>query len=107
MTEERTQWVEEWVADNEVKTLEECKAWKECTSVLGSPVIGIKVHVGGGCPSCKFSHDRPITGHSCGEVSARIRLVLFYVVKISVCRLHSGEGLSIAERVKSEYAGTL
>src|SRR5579859_770294 len=65
MTEERTQWVEEWLADNEVKTLEECKAWKECTSVLGSPVIGIKVHVGSGCPSCKFSHDRPreVTAH--------------------------------------------
>ena len=68
-----------------------------------------------GCILCIFDFGtgpvwfwkRPITGHSCGEVSARIRLVLFYVVKISVCRLHSGEGLSIAERVKSEYAGTL
>ena len=65
MTEGRTQWLEEWLADNDVKTLEECKAWKESTSELRSPVIGIKVHVGTGCPACKFSHDRPreVTAH--------------------------------------------
>src|SRR5579859_1541767 len=65
MTEERTQWVEEWLADNEVKTLKECKAWKESASVLRRPVIGIKVYAGSGCTTCKFSHDRPreVTAH--------------------------------------------
>jgi hypothetical protein len=65
MTEERTQWLEEWLADNEVKTFNDCKAWKESASVLRSPVLGIKVHVGSGCPSCQFSHDRPreVTKH--------------------------------------------
>src|SRR5579859_6321595 len=65
MTEERTQWLEEWLADNDVKTVEECKAWKESISVLGSPVIGIKAHAGSGCTTCKFSHNRPreVTAH--------------------------------------------
>jgi hypothetical protein len=65
MTEERTQWLEGWLADNAVKTLEECEVWKESVSVLRSPVIGLEVHVGSGCPSCKFSHDRPweVTAH--------------------------------------------
>jgi hypothetical protein len=65
MTEERTQWLEEWLADNEVKTLGQCQAWKESVPELRSPVVGIKVHVGTGCPSCKFSHDRPreVTKH--------------------------------------------
>jgi hypothetical protein len=65
MIEERTQWLEEWLADNKVKTVEECGTWKESASMLRSPVIGIKVHVGIGCPSCKFSHDRPweVTAH--------------------------------------------
>jgi len=58
MTEERSQWLEEWIADNEVKTLEQCETWKESISVLRCPVIGIKVHVGSGCPTCKFSHYR-------------------------------------------------
>jgi len=65
MTEERAQWLEEWIADNEVKTLEDCETWKDSTSVLRAPVIGIKVHVGSGCPSCKFSHyrAREVTAH--------------------------------------------
>jgi hypothetical protein len=59
--------------------------------------------------SSNKSSDRndPITGPICGEVSARIRLVLFCVGKIGVFGPHSGEGPPIAERVKSEYAGTL
>jgi len=65
MTEERTHWLEEWIADNGVKTLEECEAWKDSTSVLRTPVIGIQVHVGSGCPICKFSHYRQweVTAH--------------------------------------------
>jgi hypothetical protein len=65
MTEERTQWLEEWTGDNEVKTLEESEAWKESVSVLRCPVIGIKVLVGSGCATCKFSHyrAREVTSH--------------------------------------------
>ena len=65
MTEGRTQWLEEWIADNGVKTLEECQAWKESFSVLRIPVIGIKVYVGSGCTTCKYSSDRArkVTAH--------------------------------------------
>jgi len=65
MTEERTQWLDEWNADNDSKTLEECETWKESVALLRCPVIGVKVHVGSGCPGCKFSHDRPweVTEH--------------------------------------------
>jgi hypothetical protein len=65
MTEERTQWLDEWLTDNEVKTLVECKVWKESTSELQSPIIGIKVHIGTACQTCKFSHDRAreVTAH--------------------------------------------
>jgi hypothetical protein len=50
--------LEEWLADNEVKTLEECKTWKKSVPVLQSPVIGIKVYSGSGCTGCRFSHER-------------------------------------------------
>src|ERR1700685_1405888 len=65
MTDERTQWLAEWNADNDVKTLEECETWKEAVSLLRCPVIGVKVHVGSGCPGCKFSHyrAREVTAH--------------------------------------------
>jgi hypothetical protein len=65
MTEGRTQWLEEWLADNQVKSLGLCQAWKESTTELRTAVIGIEVHVGTGCPTCKFSHDRPreVTKH--------------------------------------------
>jgi hypothetical protein len=65
MTEERTQWLEEWIADNDVKTLKECETWKESVSVLRCPVIGIKVYDGSSCPACKFSHyrAREVTAH--------------------------------------------
>ena len=69
MTEERTQWLEEWIADNGVKTLEECEAWKDSTSVLRTPVISIKVHIGSACATCKFSHyrHREVTAHMARE----------------------------------------
>ena len=65
MTEGQTQWLEEWLADNEVKTLEECQAWKESSSMLQIPVIGIEVYVGSGCTTCKYSSDRlrKVTAH--------------------------------------------
>src|SRR5271154_4066901 len=65
MTEGRTQWLEEWLAGNEVKTLEECQAWKESSSVRRSPMIGIKVYAGSGYTTCKFSNDRvrKVTAH--------------------------------------------
>jgi hypothetical protein len=65
MTEERTQWLEEWNAENDVKTVEECETWKESVSVLRCPVFGVKVHDGKGCPGCKFGHDRlrEVTAH--------------------------------------------
>ena len=52
-------------ADNEVKTLEECQAWKESSSMLRIPVIGIKVYAGSGCMTCKYSSDRlrKVTAH--------------------------------------------
>ena len=53
-----------------------------------------------------FERD-PITGLNSGEVSVRILLVLFCVPKRGVFWPHSGEGLPIAERVKSEYSSTL
>lgn len=44
--------------ENEVKTLVECKAWKESIPVLHSEVIGIKTLGGSGCTACNFAHDR-------------------------------------------------
>ena len=49
----------------------------------------------------------PISGLYCGDLSARILLVLFCVCFTGVFGPHSGEGLPIAERVKSEYSGIL
>jgi hypothetical protein len=50
--------LEEWLGDNEVKTLAECKAWKESVPILDSPVMGIKVYSGSGCTTCRFSQER-------------------------------------------------
>ena len=52
------------------------------------------------CVECKYA--LPITGPTCGEVSARRALVLFCVRKSGPFRPHSGEGPPIAERVKME-----
>jgi hypothetical protein len=51
-------WLEEWLADNEVKTLAECIAWKETVPILNTRVQGIKVCDGSGCTSCRFSQER-------------------------------------------------
>jgi len=50
--------LEEWLIDNEVKTLAECKAWKESMPILDTPVMGIKVYSGSGCTRCRFSQER-------------------------------------------------
>ena len=50
--------MEEWFEENEVKSLQECKDWREATNFLDSAVIGIKTLKGYGCPDCNFAHDR-------------------------------------------------
>jgi hypothetical protein len=57
--------LEEWLEDNEVKTLDDCKTWKASIPVLQSAVIGIKTLTGSGCTACNFSHERKraVTGH--------------------------------------------
>ena len=52
------QWLQEWLQENEVKTLSECRDWKENTEILQTAVIGIKTIEGYGCPDCKYAHDR-------------------------------------------------
>ena len=57
--------MEEWLDENEVKTLDDCKTWKASIPVLQSAVIGIKTLPGSGCTTCNFSHERKreVTGH--------------------------------------------
>jgi hypothetical protein len=50
--------LEEWLRENEVKTLADCKMWKDSIPVLRSAIIGIKTLGGAGCTDCKFSHER-------------------------------------------------
>jgi hypothetical protein len=50
--------MDEWLADNEVKTLEECRVWKENMPLLNGAVIGIPLKPGYGCPDCFFSQER-------------------------------------------------
>jgi hypothetical protein len=58
-------WLEEWLTDNPVKTLTECKRWKEYVVLLEQPVEGIIMVDGFGCPDCKYAHDRKrdVVGH--------------------------------------------
>jgi uncharacterized C2H2 Zn-finger protein len=51
-------WLHEWLGDNPVKTLAECKQWKEYTVLLEQPIEGIMIVDGFGCPDCKYAHDR-------------------------------------------------
>jgi hypothetical protein len=44
--------------DNDVKTLNDCQAWKDSMPVLGSAVMGIRTLSGTGCTNCNFSHER-------------------------------------------------
>jgi len=64
-------WLEGWLDDNEVKTVAECKAWKDSMPILDTPVMGIKVYNGGGCTNCRFSHERKreVVSHMSGEHS--------------------------------------
>jgi hypothetical protein len=57
-SEENQDWLNEWFGDNQVKTLAECKQWKEDTVQLEQPVAGIITANGFGCPGCQYSHDR-------------------------------------------------
>jgi len=51
-------WLEEWLKENEVKTLADCKIWKDSMPLLHSPVTGIAILSGNGCTDCNFSHER-------------------------------------------------
>ena len=57
--------MEEWLDENEVKTLDDCKTWKASIPILQSAVIGINTQPGSGCTACNFSHERKreVTGH--------------------------------------------
>jgi hypothetical protein len=50
--------MEDWLTENNVKTLQEYRDWRQNTDLLPSSVIGIKSLKGHGCPQCKFAHDR-------------------------------------------------
>jgi len=57
--------LEEWLDENEVKTLEDCRTWKASIPVLQSAVSGILTFPGSGCTVCNFSHERKrnVTAH--------------------------------------------
>ena len=57
-TEDQSIWLEEWLEENEVRTLDGCKTWKASIPVLQSAVIGVETLIGSGCRSCNFSHER-------------------------------------------------
>ena len=62
-------WLEEWLVENEVRELNDCKAWKESMPVLYSSVIGIETVSGSGCTECNFAQQRK------REVTAHMRRV--------------------------------
>ena len=62
-------WLEEWLEENEVRELSDCKTWKESMPVLDSPVIGIETVPGSGCTECNFAQQRK------REVTAHMRRV--------------------------------
>jgi len=83
--------LEEWLKENEVKMLEDCKRWKASIPVLRSGVIGIKTLPGRGCTT--------IGRHSCGDLSAQYTpSIILYGKKWSILcpqrrgSFHSGEG---------------
>ena len=51
-------WLEEWLEENEIKTLEDCKVWKDAMPLLQSAVIGITTLPGSHCTDCNFGHER-------------------------------------------------
>jgi hypothetical protein len=59
------EWLNAWMEDNQVKTLEQCRVWKEDMHLLYGPIIDIPIKAGYGCPDCVFSQERArnITAH--------------------------------------------
>lgn len=51
--------------DNHVKTLNDCKIWKESIPILRGPIQGIPTVTGYGCIDCNFTNERKreVTGH--------------------------------------------
>lgn len=58
-------WLDEWLEENEVRELSDCKAWKESMPILHSAVIGIEMIPGSGCIECNFAQERKreVTAH--------------------------------------------
>src|SRR5579859_2227059 len=56
--EDQGTWLEEWLEKNDVKTLNDCKLWKDGMPLLQSAVLGIPTVPGHGCTECNFGHDR-------------------------------------------------
>jgi hypothetical protein len=52
------EWLDTWMEDNQVKTLEECRVWKENMHLVNGAIIGIPIKAGHGCPDCIFSQER-------------------------------------------------
>jgi hypothetical protein len=69
-TEDQSAWLEEWLEENDIKSLEDCKVWKDSVPLLQSAVIGIPTLSGSGCTNCNFGHERQreVTGHMRDEL---------------------------------------
>ena len=64
-TEDQSAWLEEWLEENKVKMLADCKTWKDRMPLLELAVIGIRTLSGSGCTACNFGHERQrnVTAH--------------------------------------------
>lgn len=58
-------WLEEWLEENEVRELSDCKEWKDRMPVLQSAIMGIETIPGSGCTECNFAQERKreVTAH--------------------------------------------
>ena len=54
-----------WLEENQVKSLVDCKSWKDSNPMLPTEVAGIKTLDGFGCTVCNYCHDRrrSVTAH--------------------------------------------